>query len=670
VDANGAVNTGGAADRIEFNIAGTGMHTISLASNLPNITDAVIIDGFTQPGSQPNTLPTDNNTVWQVTIDGAPFSTCQPLSGDGLVVASTGSGTMIRGLRVVNFGPAQIIVATGASNVRVVGNYVGDSDGANYCSGDGVFVRGNDNFIGGTNPGDRNVIKFNGRAVNLFGSSRNTVQGNIIENSSIDAILIKAGSGNLIGGTAAGAGNVISRSLQIGIKLGFNNRPGTAGPPNVIQGNFIGTGFDGASDRGNGASGIFVDGEFATVIGGTEPGAGNLIAFNLHGINVTARTRATILGNSIFSNLFLGIELQPNLGVDANDALDADGGANAGQNYPVLNSATSTTASTTIAGSLASSPDTTFRVELFSSSSCDSHGNGQGRRFLGATDVTTNAAGDATIDATLPVTVANGQVVTSTATDPSGNTSEFSRCVTVTNTGGGGGGGGGGGTATGLNNVPLRDVQLLRSLKTVQGITLQFDAALDAAQATNVGNYRVASSPGKDKQWGNADDKPATLASATYAAASHTVTLNLVKPLKKGLHLTVFNAADPADATPTAGDDFNRVAVWGAKASLVIAGRRVSLGLKGGGVFEALLSPAQQIDLRLHGTVAGRSVLSGTSTGAGTAIEITNLTVDPGSMFRSTLAAPFQIGPLPQNIVDELLAASGGTLQAVLLGAV
>src|ERR1051326_4461602 len=42
-------------DAIAFNIAGAGVHTISPASALPAITDAVIIDGYTQPGPSPNT---------------------------------------------------------------------------------------------------------------------------------------------------------------------------------------------------------------------------------------------------------------------------------------------------------------------------------------------------------------------------------------------------------------------------------------------------------------------------------------------------------------------------------------------------------------------------------------------------------------------------------------
>src|SRR6516162_3976794 len=44
-------------DTIAFNIPGAGVRTISLTSTLPTITDPIVIDGYTQPGSGPNTLP-------------------------------------------------------------------------------------------------------------------------------------------------------------------------------------------------------------------------------------------------------------------------------------------------------------------------------------------------------------------------------------------------------------------------------------------------------------------------------------------------------------------------------------------------------------------------------------------------------------------------------------
>lgn len=115
-------------------------------------------------------------------------------------------------------------------------------------------------------------------------------------------------------------------------------------------------------------------------------------------------------------------------GITANDAGDGDTGANDKQNYPEL--AAVAAGGTTIGGTLRSTPNSAFRVELFSSNACDSSGFGEGERFLGAVSVTTNAAGVGTFSFTAPSAIAAGQQITSTATSTSlGNTSEFSRCV-------------------------------------------------------------------------------------------------------------------------------------------------------------------------------------------------------------------------------------------------
>jgi hypothetical protein len=42
-------------DTINFNIPGSGVKTIAPASPLPTITDAVVIDGYSQPGASANT---------------------------------------------------------------------------------------------------------------------------------------------------------------------------------------------------------------------------------------------------------------------------------------------------------------------------------------------------------------------------------------------------------------------------------------------------------------------------------------------------------------------------------------------------------------------------------------------------------------------------------------
>ncbi|MGI8808773.1 MAG: hypothetical protein ACR2KK_13195 [Acidimicrobiales bacterium] len=231
-----------------------------------------------------------------------------------------------------------------------------------------------------------------------------------------------------VGGTAPGARNFVAGNTQYGLIL---SSPGVTG--NVIQGNNIGLLPTGAAGP-NGAGGVILaNGANGNQIGGTAVGAGNRISRN-NGAGVAVADAATtgnsIRGNAFSSNAGLGIDLWPG-GVTPNDAGDGDTGPNRLQNYPVLTSAVNGT-STVVRGSLASAPNTTFRIEFFSSPGADPTLYGEGANYLGATSATTNAAGNTAVFAlTAPATVPAGQVVTATATDPAGNTSEFSLRVVV-----------------------------------------------------------------------------------------------------------------------------------------------------------------------------------------------------------------------------------------------
>ncbi|MGH2709593.1 MAG: hypothetical protein ACRDH9_00100, partial [Actinomycetota bacterium] len=142
-------------------------------------------------------------------------------------------------------------------------------------------------------------------------------------------------------------------------------------------------------------------------------------------------------GNSIFGNDGLGIDLK-NDGVTANDMDDPDSGPNALQNFPVITSAQAGT--NNVQGTLDSTALTTFDLDFYHSAACDGSGNGEGTTFLQSTQVTTNASGDATFNLNLTPTLTAGDVITATATDPDGNTSEFSVCQTVTSSSPPGGG--------------------------------------------------------------------------------------------------------------------------------------------------------------------------------------------------------------------------------------
>jgi uncharacterized repeat protein (TIGR01451 family)/CSLREA domain-containing protein len=133
--------------------------------------------------------------------------------------------------------------------------------------------------------------------------------------------------------------------------------------------------------------------------------------------------------NSIFNNTVIGLDLG-NDGPTLNDAGDIDTGPNNLQNFPVLTAASPGAGNIRVQGTLNSIPNTTFRLEFFSSTACSPSGFGEGQSFLGFAPVTTDGSGNASFDVTLAgVTVPAGSSITSTATDPANNTSEFSKCL-------------------------------------------------------------------------------------------------------------------------------------------------------------------------------------------------------------------------------------------------
>lgn len=282
------------------------------------------------------------------------------------------------------------------------------------------------------------INRFSGAGIDLKQGTGNLIQGNLIGTNATgtvaspnlnSGVLIEATSvGNTIGGPAATARNVISGNGGAGIFIsGASN--------NQIIGNSIGTDITGALTLANGTGGInSIGNSNNNLIGGTGAGAGNTIAFNgFNGVFFSGGAGNAILGNSIFGNANLGIDLNDDGGVTANDLCDMDGGANNSQNFPDLTSAQTTGSNIGIIGNLNSTQNTTYRIEFFSNNLCDGSSNGEGQMFIGSTIVTTPAAGcDAPISVTLPATVAAGSFVTATATDPLNNTSEFSHCVMVT----------------------------------------------------------------------------------------------------------------------------------------------------------------------------------------------------------------------------------------------
>lgn len=388
--------------------------------------------------SSPAIVANGNGTVIQGNLIGTDVTGVNKIQ-NSTGISAFGSNIIIGGdtaaaRNVISGNNGDGIIIGGAGN-RVQGNYIGTDITGSLALGNtsnGVNA-GNGVLIGGTNAGERNIIAasgFNNISVGGFGAALPvTIQGNYIGTDvtgtrALGATTIGVNIGtsnNLIGGAVAGARNVISGNLT-GLQIGFSNVVG-----NVIQGNFIGLNAAGTAPLGNTLQGVSINGGVNNIIGGTQTEAANKIAFNGGpGVVISGSAQGNaVRGNSIFSNTGLGIDLSGN-GVTANDVGDIDTGPNNLQNFPVITGVLSSANSTTIQGSLKSLPNTLFQIDFYSSAAVDPSGNGEGAQFFNTTSVNTDINGDATINVTFPAALPVGRVITATATDPNGNTSEFS----------------------------------------------------------------------------------------------------------------------------------------------------------------------------------------------------------------------------------------------------
>jgi hypothetical protein len=423
-------NASPGANTITFDIPGTGPQVIKPLTPLPSATVPVVIDGYTQPGFSPNTASQGDNATLDVVLDGSALTSSTP--GVGLEIKADDS--TVRGLDIRNF-----------SGVGMV--FVGSGD----------LLQGS--FIG-VDPSGM-VAAPNGLGVGVFGG------------------------GDLVGGTAPSARNVISaNSAGIGfasLTLGTTTLLAPA-PGGLVENNLIGTDVTGTGDLGNSIVGIAVVGS-GNVIGGTDPGEANTIAFNGNGpasngggagVIVAALQQTTALpinlastgdlisGNSIDSNGTLGIALlnvpasaiapllsttsidlpsiisglvsNLKLGISPNVHLRRASGPNDLENFPDLTSAVTANGTTTVLGTIDGAPRTSYQVQFFSSPSADASGYGEGQVYLGQISATTGADGLASIVFNPPTAVPTGQAIAATAIDPANNTSEFSNSVGVTAT--------------------------------------------------------------------------------------------------------------------------------------------------------------------------------------------------------------------------------------------
>jgi len=353
------------------------------------------------------------------------------IGGTALGAGNVLSGNVSNGIELNGAGTANNVVFG-----NIIGlDFAGNTPIANGTSG--IFLTGaSANTIGGTAAGARNVISGNG----LDGVQGQNVNGTIIQGNYIGTDgtgtldrgngqngiwLDGASSNNTIGGTALDAGNVISGNALAGIEFA-----GT-GSGNIAQGNYIGTNATGSALLGNSNSGVRISGTTGTTVGGTVIGAGNVIAYNAwDGVNIAAGTGHAVLGNSIYSNGQIGIDLEGSSDVDPNDNNDIDTGTNALQNFPVLLGGSYDGTTLTVTATLNTALGT-YRIEFFASSAADPSGHGEGGRYLGFTTVSLAAAGTQPLNwAQAGITLNPGEVITATATNTAtGNTSEFSAAL-------------------------------------------------------------------------------------------------------------------------------------------------------------------------------------------------------------------------------------------------
>ncbi|HEY0100956.1 MAG TPA: hypothetical protein VGB76_18555, partial [Pyrinomonadaceae bacterium] len=277
-DAITAANASPGTDTIAFNLPpGAQKIEVGLAFPLPlpDITDPLIIDGTTQPGYDGKPL---------VVLSGAKLFKAD---SHGLTILS--GSTVVKSLVINGFVSAGIHMKEKGGNV-VQNCYIGTDPGGTQHVGNnaGVYLLGSSgNLIGGAAAGDGNVLAGNrGPDIHLgIGSHSNQVSGNMIGTDVSGSIALKqgsqtfsifSGSNNVIGGNTPGARNVIIGGLTID-----GDTPYGASTGNHVKGNYIGLNRAGTAALNPVGSGVSIGSRSTgNLIGGTTPGERNIISGN------------------------------------------------------------------------------------------------------------------------------------------------------------------------------------------------------------------------------------------------------------------------------------------------------------------------------------------------------------------------------------------------------
>jgi hypothetical protein len=314
-------------------------------------------------------------------------------------------------------------------SVTIEGNYVGTDAAGNVAlgnggsAGSGVGIAAGDYFRAEsvTTIISNNVVSGNDEGIdlNMFPGSQTayTIANNLIgTNAAGTSALGNTGIGLSVSvDNATVENNVISANYE-GVVVG------TVYPlsevhlqHDVFLGNLIGTDKTGTIALGNKTTGIEID-TSAITIGGTGPGQANVVAHNGYGIIMMHGQQDQFTRNSIFGNTGFPGSPPPGLVVDPplNQSIAA----------PVLTFTPGTGGNNTLAGTLTEAPNTTYVVEVFSNPSARTADQAQGQTFLQDVNVKTDGTGKGTFSLTEPTSF-----YTATATDPSGDTSQFSNAA-------------------------------------------------------------------------------------------------------------------------------------------------------------------------------------------------------------------------------------------------
>jgi titin len=442
-DASGALDRGNTqsgfviedSNNIQIGGSGTNEGNITSGNGWDGITVANVDSGVVIEGNYIGTNITGTSAIGN-DDDGIDL-----YNAHGVTIGGTGSGT--RNVIAAN-GAEGIWIRSGSSGTVIQGNYIGtDASGTGMLGNwsDGIEIDDSPSTtVGGSMAGAGNIISDNGGAgIDIDGSASahcqimgnyigTDVTGMVDFGNGEDGVEMGGAANCIIGGSTLAARNIISGNGWTGMYFYVDSTDS-----NLVLGNLIGLGSDGLTPLGNEEVGIFFEAGDYNIIGGVSEEDFNLIAHNGGpGVGAYGGMGNWIRGNSIFSNSGLGIDLAddyPGDGVTMNDSYDIDTGPNNFQNFPVVTSAIVGNASLTVTGTLNSEPNQEFLIAFYGNENADDSAYGEGEQYLGTITVTTDASGDASFSENLTASVEAGEWITATATGADHSTSEFSLAI-------------------------------------------------------------------------------------------------------------------------------------------------------------------------------------------------------------------------------------------------